>query len=132
MKHHRSSWGATIVVMMLLFAQQVTWAQAQGWGMMLSPEERAKQLQEQLNLTDEQTAKVTKIFEASQKKAMEMMGSFQGDREAARKAMQEMQAKTDKDIEALLTKEQAKKYEKLKKERAQRMQQMQQRRQGQE
>jgi protein CpxP len=132
MKHHRSSWGAAIVAMMLLFAQQVSWAQAQGRGMMLSPEERAKQLQERLNLTDEQTAKVTKIFEASQKKAMEMMGSFQGDREAARKAMQEMQAKTDKDIEALLTKEQAKKYEELKKERAQRMQQMQQRRQGQE
>ncbi len=130
MRHHRKYWGAVVLFMMLLLVQQSS--RAQGFGMMLTPEERAKQLQERLNLTPEQTAKVAKIYEASQKKAMEMMGSFQGDREAARKAMQEMQAKTDKDIEALLTKEQAKKYEELKKERAQRMQQMQQRRQGQE
>lgn len=132
MKTGKTGKGILALVLSFLFVHQLAWSQGpgQGRGMMMTPEERAKQLQERLSLTDEQTAKVTKIFEASQKKAMEMMGSFQGDREAARKAMQEMQAKTDKEIEALLTKEQVKKYEELKKERMQRMQQMQQRRQG--
>lgn len=125
--------GIFTLVLALLFVSQFAWSQGQGRGMMMTPEERAKLLQERLTLTDEQTAKVAKIYEASQKKAMEMMGSFQGDREAARKAMQEMQAKTDKEIEALLTKEQLKKYEAFKKERMQRMQSPrggEQRRQG--
>jgi Spy/CpxP family protein refolding chaperone len=116
-----------VIVFALLLVQQMAWAQGQGRGMMMSPQERAQQLKERIALTDEQTAKVAKILEESQTKMMEMMGSFQGDREAARKAMQEVQAKQDKAIEALLTKDQLKKYEELKKER---MQRMQQRRQG--
>jgi len=60
---------------------------------------------------------------------MEMMSGGMGDREAMRKAMQELNAKTDKQIEALLTKEQLKKYEEMKKRREQMRARMQQQRQ---
>lgn len=132
MKNRNIFMSALVMTMVVVF-QQLAWAQGLGQGrggMMMSPEERAKQLKEQLSLTNEQTTKVTKIFEESQKKTMEMMGSFQGDRDAARKAVQQMQAKQDSTIEALLNKDQLKKYGELKKQRQQRMQQMQQRRQG--
>ena len=100
-----------------------------GRGMMASPEERAKQLKEQLSLSDEQTTKVQKIFEENQKKMTDMRASFQGDFDGMRAAMQVMQAKQDSSIEKLLTADQVKKYEGVKKERQQRMQNMQ-RRQG--
>lgn len=132
MKSRNILMSALMVTMVVVF-QQLAWAQGMGQGrggMMMSPEERAKQLKEQLSLTKEQTTKVTKIFEASQKQTMEMMGSFQGDRNAARKTMQQVQAKQDSTIEALLNKDQLNKYGELKKQRQQRMQGTQQRRQG--
>ena len=98
-------------------------------GMMASPEERAKQLKEQLTLSDEQTTKIQKIFEENQKKMTDMRASFQGDFDGMRAAIQTIQAKQDSTIETLLTKDQMKKFEGVKKERQQRMQNMQ-RRQG--
>lgn len=126
---------------LLVFSQQLVVAQekeqrqappqgrGQGRGMMMSPEDRAKQLKEQLTLSDEQTTKVQKIFEDNQKKMTDMRASFQGDFDGVRAAMQAMQAKQDSSIETLLTKDQLKKYDGVKKERQQRMQNMQ-RRQG--
>lgn len=111
----------TMLIIALLALLQLT-AFAQGRGMR-SPEERAKQLKEQLTLTDEQTTKVQKIFEDGQKTAMDKMGSNMGDREAMRKVMMEVTAKQDSLIEKLLTKEQIAKFEAVKKERQQRMQQ---------
>lgn len=103
---------------------------AQAQGMRMSPEQRVQALKDSLSLTAEQTTKITKIFEAQQKEMMEKMGELQGDRDAMRQAFQEMTAKTDKQIEALLSKEQLKKYEAIKKQREQMRSRMQQRRQG--
>lgn len=103
---------------------------AQAQGMRMSPEQRAQALKDSLSLTAEQTTKITKIFEAQQKEMMEKMGELQGDRDAMRQAFQEMTAKTDKQIEALLSKEQLRKYEAIKKQREQMRSRMQQRRQG--
>lgn len=118
----RGKYRRLVVVVFALFALLQLTAFAQGRGMR-SPEERAKQLKEQLTLTDEQTTKVQKIFEDGQKKAMDMMGSNMGDRDAMRKVMMDVTAKQDSLIEKLLTKEQIAKFEALKKERQQRMQQ---------
>ena len=132
-----------LLASMLVVCQQLVVAQEQqqkqtpppqgqgrgGRGMMVSPEERAKQLKEQLTLSDEQTTKVQKVFEENQKKMTDMRASFQGDFDGMRAAMQVMQAKQDSTIEKLLTEDQLKKYEGVKKERQQRMQNMQ-RRQG--
>ncbi|MCI0559666.1 MAG: hypothetical protein MN733_14330 [Nitrososphaera sp.] len=113
-----------LVFSFVLLALLSVAAVAQGRGMR-SPEERAKQLKEQLTLTDDQTVKVLKIFEEGQKKMQEMMSNNTGDRDAMRKSFMETAAKQDSLIEKLLTKEQLTKYEALKKERRQRMQQNQ-------
>lgn len=112
-----------VLVAALLALLQVS-ALAQGRGMR-SPEERAKQLKEQLTLTDDQVVKVKKIFEDGQKQAMDMMGSNMGDRAAMREVMMKITAKQDSLIEKLLTKEQTAKYTTVKKEREERMRQFQ-------
>ena len=104
---------------------QVASAQGMGGGQgrgMRSPEEQAKMLKEQLSLTDEQTAKVTKILADQQKDRQEKMGEFQGDREAMREYFTKAIEKSNAAIKALLNEEQLKKYEQIMKERQQRMQ----------
>jgi protein CpxP len=93
--------------------------------MRMKPEERAKALKDSLSLSDEQAAKVTKIYEAQQAEMREKMGELQGDRDAMRQAMQAMTAKTDSLIGAVLTKDQLKKYQELQKQMRQRMMQRQ-------
>ncbi len=94
------------------FAQQ---DRGRGFGMYL---ERLKQ---ELNLTPEQVTKIQKILDSAQKQAEADREKYQGDREAMMKAMRERWEKIDKEIEAVLTKEQKKKYEQIKKERQERM-----------
>ncbi len=115
------------VCLLISLSSAMLSAQPRG-GMMMTPEERAKQLKERLSLTDEQTTKVMAIFETSLKQMMDKMPELMGDREAMRKAMTEMTAKNDKEIERLLTKEQAKKFAEFKKEREQMIQRRMQRR----
>ena len=88
-------------------------------GMRRSPEERAKQLKEQLSLNDEQTKKVTEIYTESQKAVMEKMQDGMGDRSVMREFMTKQTAKVDSLIGKLLTKEQAAKFEEVKKQRQQ-------------
>ncbi|MBI3579773.1 MAG: hypothetical protein HY089_10235 [Ignavibacteriales bacterium] len=109
----------SLALCLMLTASVLQRASAQG--MMRSPEERAKQLKEQLKLDDEQVKKLEEIFKSAQEKMQEAMGSAQGDRDAMRKTMMDMMAKTDKEIEALLTKDQKKKYHEFKKDREKRM-----------
>ncbi|MBM4161977.1 MAG: hypothetical protein FJ217_12885 [Ignavibacteria bacterium] len=118
---------AIVAVSLLLALGFQELAQAQR--MRLTPEDQAKRIKDSLTLSDEQTAKVKKIYEAQQAEMMEKMSGAMGDREAMRSAMQEVMAKYDKQIEALLTKEQLKKYEELKKQRQQMRGRMQQQRQ---
>ncbi len=80
-----------------------------------------ERLKTELNLTPEQTAKIQNILSSAQKQAELDRQKYQGDREAMFKAMRERWEKIDKEIEAVLTKEQKAKYEKIKKERQERM-----------
>lgn len=100
----------TLIVSPSLFSQP----------MMRTPAERAQQLKERLDLSEEQTIAVEIIFEERQKEAAAKMDSLRGDREAMRSFMMAQMEKTDKEIEELLTPEQKKKYEELKKERRER------------
>ncbi|MEX1138105.1 MAG: hypothetical protein WEF53_02010 [Bacteroidota bacterium] len=111
MKHQR------LLTFALFFLSTASlWSQP----MMRTPAERAKQLKERLSLTEEQTIAVEIIFEERQKEATTKRDSLTGNREAMRTFMREQAAKTDKEIESLLTEEQMKKYEELKKERRER------------
>ncbi|CUS97231.1 Spy/CpxP family protein refolding chaperone [Candidatus Chrysopegis kryptomonas] len=86
-----------------------------GFGMYL------ERLKRELNLTPEQVTKIQKILDSAQKQAEIDREKYQGDREAMMKATRERWEKIDKEIEAVLTKEQKKKYEQIKKERQERM-----------
>src|SRR4051812_11253367 len=91
-------------------------SRAQG-GQRMAPEERAKALQTQLKLTDDQTAKITAIYTGSAK-SMDSLRTAGGDFSAMRPIMQ---AANDK-IKAILTPEQATAYQKIVDERRARMQ----------
>lgn len=72
-----------------------------------SPEERAKALQTQLKLTDDQTAKITAIYTAQNAK-VDSVRNAGGDRSAFMPIMQA----TNEKIKAVLTADQAVAYQK--------------------
>ena len=108
-----------LLVVPILIGTIVLTQAALAQGMRRSPEERSKQLKEQLSLTDEQTKKVTEIYTESQKTVMAKMQEGLGDRTAMREFMTKETAKVDSLIGKLLTKEQAVKFEEVKKQRQQ-------------
>ncbi|WP_199137374.1 hypothetical protein [Pedobacter sp. ASV12] len=107
-----------VMICGLLFSV-VTFAQAQQGGgqggqrrMMATPEDRVKQLDEKVKLTDDQKTKATAVYtealEAQKKMREEMQGG--GDRQAMMEKMQKMTAETDTKINAFLTEDQKKAY----------------------
>jgi hypothetical protein len=66
--------------------------------------------------------KIAAIYEKSQKLMADKRNELQGDMDAMRSAMMEIREKVNKDVMALLTKEQATKYEEIQKAQQQRMQ----------
>lgn len=105
---------ATVLILVSAAGQRVS-----AQGRMMSPEDRAEQLSKRLELNEEQKGKLVKVYQALQKEMQEKMPDLMGDREAMRKAMQDINAKGDKEVEKMLTKEQVAKYEEFKKERQQ-------------
>lgn len=75
-------------------------------GMMMSPEDRANRLAEQLSLSDEQKAKVQKIYEDAQKDMQGMQGATREER------MAKMQATNEK-VKEVLNDDQKKKFEEM-------------------
>jgi Spy/CpxP family protein refolding chaperone len=92
-------------------------SRAQG-GQRMSPEDRAKQIQTQLKLSDDQTAKITALYKIQQTK-MDSLRSAGGDRAAARPIMEA----TNEKVKAILTPDQAAAFQKMMDERRARMQQ---------
>lgn len=105
---------ATVLILVSAAGQRVS-----AQGRMMSPEDRAEQLSKRLELNEEQKGKLVKVYQALQKEMQEKMPDLMGDRDAMRKAMQDINAKGDKEVEKMLTKEQLTKYEEFKKERQQ-------------
>lgn len=95
---------------------------AQG-GMRMSAEDRAKQLQTQLKLTDDQTTKITAIYKDQRAKMDSVRTASNGDRDAMRSSMMTMMKTTNDKIKAILTPDQATAYDKIQQERMQQMQQ---------
>src|ERR1700740_523374 len=95
---------------------------AQG-GMRMSAEDRAKQMQTQLKLTDDQTAKVTAIYKAQATKMDSIRTAANGDRDAMRSAMMPLRQSTTTQIMAILTPDQQTAYKKMQDEMRARMQQ---------
>ncbi len=89
--------------------------------MQRSPEEQAKQLKEEVKLSDEQTTKVTAVFTAQAKTRDSIRTASNGDRQAMMQAMRPMMESTNAKLKAILTPEQYAAYEKAMAERRQRM-----------
>jgi periplasmic protein CpxP/Spy len=98
---------------------------AQGQGMRMSPKQRADTLGKQLGLDSATVAKVTAVMEKYQKQMMDKRTELQGDMDGMRAAMMEIRDNQTKDIKALLTEDQVKKYDEILKQQQQRMQQRQ-------
>jgi len=100
-----------------------TMSRAQGGGQRMSPEDRAKTLQTQLKLTDDQTAKITVIFKAQMVKMDSIRTAANGDRDAMRSAMGPLRTATTAQVKAVLTPDQATAYDKYLADQRARMQQ---------
>jgi protein CpxP len=96
-----------LLLMLCLVAGITTLSKAQG-GQRRSPEEQAKQLQTQLKLSDDQTAKITSIMQMQATK-MDSVRTAGGGREAMAPIRQAMAAK----VKAILTADQATAYDKM-------------------
>lgn len=101
----------------------VSLSKAQGGGgrMQRSPAEQAKNLQTQLSLNDDQTAKITAIYTAQAAKMDSIRTAANGDRQAMMSAMMPMRKATSEKIKAVLTDDQKKAYDKMMAERMERM-----------
>lgn len=92
-------------------------------GMMMKPEDRVKQLDGKLKLSDEQKTKLTAVFTEQQESMKKMRDEMQGgDRDAMREKMQKMRADNDAKVSAVLTEDQKKTYETWQKEEREAMQ----------
>jgi protein CpxP len=96
-------------------------SRAQGGGMRRSPEDRAKDLQTQLKLTDDQTTKITAIYKAQAAKMDSVRTAANGDRDAMRSAMMPLMKDSNDKIKAILTPDQATAYDKIMQDRMSRM-----------
>ncbi|GGE67109.1 hypothetical protein GCM10011413_37160 [Pedobacter psychrotolerans] len=92
-------------------------------GMMMKPEERVKQLDEKLKLSDDQKTKLTTVFTEQAEAMKKMREDMQGaDRDAMREKMQKFRADNDTKVSAVLTDDQKKTYEAWQKEQRAEMQ----------
>ncbi len=96
-------------------------SRAQGGGMRRSPEDRAKDLQTQLKLTDDQTTKITAVYKAQATKMDSVRTAANGDRLAMRSAMMPLIKDSNDKIKAILTPEQATAFDKMMQDRMDRM-----------
>jgi protein CpxP len=111
------------LLMCCLFLGITAVSRAQGGGQRMSPEDRAKQMQTQLKLTDDQTAKITVILQAQATKMDSVRTAANGDRDAMRAGMMPIRTASNNQIKALLTPDQAAAYQKMQDEMRARMQQ---------
>jgi len=90
-----------------------TMSRAQGGGMRMSPEDRAKQLQTQLKLSDDQTAKIIVIYKTQAAKRDSIRTASNGDRDAMRSAMMPLMQASNKQVMDILTPDQQTAYKKM-------------------
>jgi Spy/CpxP family protein refolding chaperone len=114
---HRMTVGLILCLGIAMLSSPATQAQPQR----MSIEDRVKILNDSLKLSKEQSSKITKILEDQREEMTTAMGQNQGDREAMQSARQEIMKKANDQIKAVLTEEQAAKYDQMIKSRRARM-----------
>ncbi len=87
----------------------------------LNLDKEVQRLKERLHLTDEQAVQVQKIIEKTRLEMQDVRARYAGDRYQMRNEMVKILNERDREIEALLTPEQKKEYQRYKSERQQMM-----------
>jgi septal ring factor EnvC (AmiA/AmiB activator) len=90
---------------------------AQAQPQRMSVESRVKILKDSLKLSDEQSNKITKILEDQREEMTTAMKDIRDNRDSMQTVRQEIMKKTDENIKAVLTENQAKKYDDMLKAR---------------
>lgn len=110
---------------MLCFVAGITsLSKAQGGGgQRMSAEDQAKQLQTQLKLNDDQTAKITSIMQMQSTKMDSVRTASNGDRQAMMQGMMPIRQAMSTKVKAVLTADQATAYDKMMADRMNRMRQ---------
>ncbi len=112
------------LLLMLCFVAGITaMSKAQGGGQRMSPADQAKQLQTQLKLTDDQTAKITSIMQMQNTKMDSVRTASNGDRQAMMQGMMPIRQAMSAKVKAVLTADQATAYDKMMADRMNRMRQ---------
>lgn len=103
------------LVLMLCFIAGITsLGKAQGGGgQRRSPEEQAKQLQTQLKLSDDQTAKITSIMQMQATKMDSIRTATNGDRQAMTQGRTALMQMITPKVKAVLTADQSSAYDKM-------------------
>jgi protein CpxP len=102
-----------IMLMCCLFLGLTVAANAQSRPGTTDPVEKAKELQQQLKLTDAQTAKIAAIYTESAQKFDKIKVAQKGNNDKMLVAIRPLRATTVKKIKAVLTTAQVTKYEKM-------------------
>lgn len=110
-----------LILMLCFVAGITTLSKAQG-GQRRTPEEQAKQLQTQLKLSDDQTAKITSIMQMQSTKLDSIRTAANGDRDAMRSGMMSVRQMIAPQIKAVLTADQSAAYDKMQADMRARMQ----------
>ena len=113
----RMAIGLVIVIGIVILIS--SFAQAQP--MRITTEERVKMLKDSLKLNDKQAEKITAILNQQSTEMIATFEKYSDNRDSMRVAMQGITQKCNKQIAAVLTKAQAKKYEAMQAERRKRM-----------
>ncbi len=122
-KYHKTKKMKKFLLMCCILLGISAVSRAQGGGGRMSPEDRAKQMQTQLKLTDDQTAKITAILKVQATKMDSVRTAANGDRDAMRSAMGPIRTTITAQIKAVLTPDQATAYQKMMDDQRARMQQ---------
>jgi Skp family chaperone for outer membrane proteins len=114
-----------LLFFVLIAIVSMSYAQPGGQGQRWSQEERDKRLIEALGLDEAQQEKLTAINEKHQKSFTELREQMQDATDEKRRElfpkMREQMEARNKDIRAMLTKEQAEKFDEMQKQREERM-----------
>jgi periplasmic protein CpxP/Spy len=96
-------------------------ALAQAQPQRMSVEDRVKMLKDSLKLSDDQSAKITKILEDQREEMTTAMKDIRDNRDSMQTIRQEIMKKTNEQIKSVLTESQTKKYDAMLKNRRQNM-----------
>jgi hypothetical protein len=98
------------LVIFLLSLSAIYCSDSQNFQGRLSPEARAAQLKERLNLSDEQTKKVEQIYQESSERMSQMRDQYPDDRTQMREQMMRSREEINNQIEEILNQDQIELY----------------------